>query len=207
MTENQPGQKPAHEHLSLTDLLAIRLSYERTTADIHQHLIDKCRQSKDPVIRALDLSDLELFCSTLTEHTHLLTQALDVLGDNTTTNHLEEGHEPFLMIAKAALMQVSDPDVGVLPSMQALLAIEQLNEVTWGLLLALMKDADLQRFITHFQHACMRHHNHRVAVQQAYEDVALGLVRRNQLTRKSKRPLQSTIISRAGLLFPDARHP
>ncbi|RDS79508.1 hypothetical protein DWU98_17065 [Dyella monticola] len=200
------SNKPDQERLTLTDMLAIRLSYERITLEMHECLVDKCRQSKDPVIRAMDLSGLELFLGILIEHTHLLTQALDVLGDSTTTNRLEEEHEHFLLIAKAARAQACDPQVKVLPSLQALLCVEQINEVAWGLLLALMKDAELQRFVTPFQRACARHHEHHVAVQQSYEVAALGLVRRNHLTMKFKRPLQSTIVGRAGVFSVDARH-
>lgn len=194
------------EHLSLPDLLAVRMTYERTTHSMCERFIAKARDSKDPVIRALDLSQLEQFCATLTEHIHLLSQSLDVLADKTNPEQLEERHERFLLLLRAAEQQVNDPDTPVLPAMQALLAIEQFNEVAWGLLLALVKDAELQRFVGHIEQACARHHEQRITLQQAYEDVALGLVRRNQLAMKSSRPLKSSITGRAGMLLRDHRH-
>jgi hypothetical protein len=209
MTEDlssRPEAKPTQEHLSLIDLLCVRMAYERTTREMCDAFIDKARQSKDAVVRALDLSRLQAFGETLTEHLHLLTQSLDVLGDKVDTDHLEPRHQHFLILAKAAQTQVSDPEVAVLPSMQALLAVEQFNEVAWGLLLALVKDAELQRFVGHFEQACARHRDQRISLQQGYEDVALGLVRRHQLAVKSTRPLKSTIAGRAGMLFGDPRH-
>lgn len=88
--------------------------------------------------------------------------------------------------------------------MQALLALEQFNEVAWGLLLALMKDAELQRFVVHFERACARHSEQRLTLQQTYEDVALGLVRRNPLTAKTTHPLKSKMTGRA--LLGEPRH-
>lgn len=199
------AEKDIAEHLSLPDLLAVRITYERTTNSMCERFIAKARDSKDPVIRALDLSHLQQFCGTLTEHIHLLAQSLDVLADKTNPEQLEERHERFLLLLRAAEQQVSDPATPVLPAMQALLVVEQFNEVAWGLLLALVKDAELQRFIGHFEQACLRHHEQRVALQQAYEDVALGLVRRNQLAIKSRRPLKSSITGRAGLFLGDRR--
>lgn len=199
-------EKHIAEHLSLPDLLAVRLTYERATHSMCERFIAKARDSKDAVIRALDLSQLEQFCITLTEHIHLLSQSLDVLADKRNPEQLEERHERFLLLLKAAEQQVGEPDTPVLPAMQALLVVEQFNEVAWGLLLALMKDAELQRFVGHVEQACARHHEQRVALQQAYEDVALGLVRRNQLAMKSSRPLKSSITGRAGMLLGDHRH-
>lgn len=199
------AEKNVVEHLSLPDLLAVRMTYERTTNSMCERFIAKARDSKDPVIRALDLSHLQQFCGTLTEHIHLLTQSLDVLADKTNPEQLEDRHERFLLLLRAAEQQVSDPDTPVLPAMQALLVVEQFNEVAWGLLLALVKDAEQQRFIGHFEQACLRHREQRVALQQAYEDVALGLVRRNQLAFKASRPLKSSITGRAGLFLGD-RH-
>ena len=193
------------EHLSLTDLLAVRMAYERSSIRMYERFIEKCRGNKDPVIRALDLSRLEPFCETLTEHVHLLMQALDVLGDKPDIDRQEQGSGPFLIMMQAAQQQVSDADIPVLPSMQALLAVEQFNEVSWGLLLALMKDAELQRFVAHFQHACLQHREQRSTLQQAYEDVVLGLVRRQQLTMKTTRPLKSSMTGRTGSLF-ESRH-
>lgn len=192
----------ANEHLSLTDLLAMRMAYERSTIDMYERFIEKCRESKDAVIRALDLSRLQPSRETMTEHVNLLTQALDVLGDRTEAEHQEE---PFLIFMKAAERQVCDAEISVLPSMQALLAVEQFNEVAWGLLLALMKDAELQRFVAHFEQACMQHREQRITLQQAYEDVVLGLVRRHRMVTKSSRPLKSTLTGRAGV-FSNHRH-
>lgn len=208
MTEDlaqNPDSKSTHEHLSLIDLLFVRMAYERATIGICERFIEKARQSRDAVIRALDLTRLQAFCGTLIEHVHLLTQSLDVLGDKADTEHLEEKHRHSLVLAKAAEKQAGDPEVAVLPSMQALLTVEQFNEVAWGLLLALVKDAELQRFVVHFEQACARHREQRLALQQGYEDVALGLVRRHQLATKSAHPLKSTITGRAGMLFGDPR--
>lgn len=200
------GETNTTEHLSLPDLLAMRMTYERATNSMCECFIAKARESKDPVIRAWDVSPLQQFCGTLTEHIHLLTQSLDVLADKPNAENLEERHERFLALLRAAEQQVSGPDTSVLAAMQALLVVEQFNEVAWGLLLALVKDAELQRFIGHFEQACARHHEQRIALQQAYEDVALGLVRRNQLAMKSRRPLKSSITGRSGMLLGDHRH-
>jgi len=205
MTEDL-STRTSGEHLSLTDLLAVRMAYERSSVRMYERFIEKCRGSKDPVVRALDLSRLEPFCETLTEHVHLLTQALDVLGDKADLQRQEQGNGAFLIMMQAAQQQVSDADIPVLPSMQALLAVEQFNEVSWGLLLALMKDAELQRFVVRFEQACLQHHEQRATLQQAYEDVVLGLVRRQQLTMKAARPLKSSLTGRAGLLFGETRH-
>lgn len=208
MTEDlaqNPDSNSTYENLSLIDLLGVRMAYERTTVRMYERFVEKAEQSKDAVIRALDLSRLKGFCGTLTEHLHLLTQSLDVLGDKADTEHLEQRHEHFLRLAMAAENQVGDAQVAVLPSMQALLAVEQFNEVAWGLLLALVKDAELQRFVDHFEQACARHREQRLALQQGYEDVALGLVRRHQLATKSSRPLKSSLTGRAGMLFGDPR--
>jgi hypothetical protein len=204
MTEDLSSRKPdsstTHEHLALIDLLSVRMSYERLTGEMYQRFLEKCRQSKDPVIRAMDLSPLQQFCEPLTEHIHLLMQALDVIGDKGEAAP-EERREHFLMLAKSAQAQASDPAVGVFPSMQALLAVEQINEVAWGLLLALMKDAELQRFIAPFEQACTRHRDQRALLQQSYEDVALGLVRRHQMVLRTSKPLRSTLVGRAGLIL------
>ena len=208
MTEDlaqNPDSKSNHEHLSLIDLLGVRMAYERTTLRMCERFIGKARQSRDAVIRALDLSRLQAFCGTLTEHVHLLAQSLDVLGEKADRDHLEQRHEPSLRLAKAAEGQAGDPAVTVLPSMQALLSVEQFNEVAWGLLLALVKDAELQRFVGHFEQACARHREQRLALQQGYEDVALGLVRRQQLAEKTNHPPKSTIAGRAGVLLGDPR--
>ena len=197
--------KSMDELFSLTDLLVVRMSYEQATIDMHACLIEKCRQSKDPVVRALDLSRMEPFPALLAEHVHLLAQALDVLGDRPEMARRQEAHEPFLLIIQAAQAQVCDPAAPVLASMQALLLVEQYNEVAWGLLLALMKDAELQRFVDHFEQACTRHREHRILIQQAYEDVVLGLVRRNRLAMRSARPLKSTMTGRTGPLFSEHR--
>jgi hypothetical protein len=194
-----------HEHLSLIDLLAVRMAYERTTEGMCERFMAKANESKDPVIRALDLSRLQQFRDTLTEHVNLLTQSLDVLADKSDISRIEQKQEQFLILVKAAEQQVNDPAIAVLPSMQALLVVEQFNEVAWGLLLALVKDAELQRFVGHFEQACTRHRDQRIALQQAYEDVALGLVRRHQLATKSSKPLKSTLPGRAGMLFGDPR--
>ena len=204
MTEDLPN-RTSGEHLSLTDLLAVRMAYERSSVRMYARFIEKCRSSKDPVVRALDLSRFEPFCETLTEHVHLLMQALDVLGDKADVERQEQGSGPFLIMMRAAQQQVSDADISVLPSMQALLAVEQFNEVSWGLLLALMKDAELQRFVARFEQACLQHHEQRSTLQQAYEDVVLGLVRRQQLTTKAARPLKSSMTGRTGSLF-ESRH-
>lgn len=192
--------KSIDELFSLTDLLVVRMSYEQATIEMHECLVDKCRQSKDPVVRALDLSRMEPFQEALAEHMHILAQALDVLGDRPEAVR-REAHEPFLLMVQAAQAQVCDPASPVLASMQALLLVQQYNEVAWGLLLALMKDAELQRFVDHFEQACIRHHEHRTLVQQSYEDVALGLVRRNRMVMRSARPLQSSMTGRKGPLF------
>ncbi|HUA78901.1 MAG TPA: hypothetical protein VL997_00905, partial [Dyella sp.] len=155
---------------------------------------------------ALDLSPLQAFVGMLIEHAHLLTQALDVLADKPDMEQLGERQEPFLVLLKAAERQVGDSDIPLLPAMQALLMVEQYNEQAWGLLLALVKDAEVQRLIGHFEQACMRHREQRVALQQAYEDVALGLVRRNRLAMKSSRPLKSSMTGRGGMLFGHPRH-
>lgn len=204
MTQEITTQTPesANEHLSLTDLLTVRMAYERTTVGMYECFLEKCRSSKDPVVRALDLSRLEPFCAAMPEHVNLLTQALDVLGDRANVTQREE---PFLILMKAAEQQVCDAQIPILPSMQALLAVEQFNEVAWGLLLALMKDAELQRFVAHFEQACAQHREQRVTLQQAYEDIALGLVRRHQMIVKSSRPMKSSLAGRAGV-FSDHRH-
>lgn len=196
LTPQTSDTSSANEHLSLTDLLAMRMAYERSTIDMYEHFIEKCRDSKDAVVRALDLSRLQPFRETMTEHVNLLTQALDVLGDRAEAERKEE---PFLIFMKAAERQVCEAQIPVLPSMQALLAVEQFNEVAWGLLLALMKDAELQRFVAHFEQACMQHREQRIALQQSYEDIVLGLVRRHRLIAKSSRPLKSTLAGRAGV--------
>jgi hypothetical protein len=208
MTEEllqKTDSKSVQEHLSIIDLLAVRMAYERMTSRMCERFIEKASESKDPVIRALDLSRLQQFGSVLTEHIHLLTQSLDVLADKSDMNRLEQTQEQFLNVVKAAEHQVSDPDIPVVASMQALLVVEQFNEVAWGLLLALMKDAELQRFVGHFEQACAHHRDQRTALQQAYEDVALGLVRRHQLATKSSKPLKSALPGRVGLLFGDPR--
>lgn len=208
MTEDlslKTDSKSVHESLSLVDLLAVRMSYERATAGMCERFIEKAGHSKDPVVRALDLSPLQAFCDTLTEHVHLLTQALDVLADKADMQCLEEHREHFLVLLKAAERQAGDADIPVLPAMQALLVVEQFNEQAWGLLLALVKDAEVQRFIDHFERACMRHREQRVALQQAYEDIVLGLVRRNRVAMKSSRPLNSSMAGRAGMLFGHSR--
>lgn len=201
VSSQTPESTPANEHLSLTDLLAVRMAYERSTVNMYERFIEKCRDSEDPVIRALDLSRMEPFREAMTEHVNLLTQALDVIVDRAEGTHPEE---PFLIFMKAAEQQVCDAQIPILPSIQALLAVEQFNEVAWGLLLALFKDAELQRFVAHFEHACAQHREQRTMLQQAYEDVALGLVRRHQLTMKSSRPLKSSLTGRSGL-FGDHR--
>jgi hypothetical protein len=200
-----PGPKPGHEHVALTDLIAIRMEYERATADMHACLLDTCRRSKDPVIRAMDLSRLEQFHASIATHVQLLAQALDVLGDKPDSGREQGSHESFLMVARAAQRQACDADAPILASMQALLVIQQFNEAAWGLLLALMKDAELQRFVTHVERVCARQREHRVEIQQLYEDVALGLVRRNQVSTRTSRPLESTTARRMGLIFADTR--
>jgi hypothetical protein len=208
MTEANSPQtnetKLAHENLSLIDLLAIRMAHERISAAMYEKFIEKARQSTEPVVRAMDLSRIEPFNEAIVEHLHLLTQSLDVLGEKTDVQELERQHAHFLLLAHAAEGEVSDPDVAVLPSLQALLAAAQYNEVAWGLLLALVKDAELQGFIAHFEQACARHREQRVLLQQYYEDVALGLVRRHHLASKSSRPLKSATSGRASMLFGDA---
>jgi len=206
MTEDlspaKTASNPLHEHLSLIDLLVVREAYERSSIHLYERLMEKCRNSKDPVIRAIDLTRLDSFREMMTEHLHLLTQALDVLGNKVQDNHGDQAgasmaNGPTLLLARAAQQQISDPGIPVLPSLQALLALEQFSEVAWGLLLALMKDAELQRFVVHFERACARHSEQRLTLQQTYEDVALGLVRRNQLTTKSTHPLKSRMTGRA----------
>lgn len=210
MTEDlsrKTDSKSDQETLSLIELLTVRMAYERATNGMCERFIEKARASKDPVVRALDPSPLQAFCGMLTEHVHLLTQALDVLADKADMEHLEEHRQPFLVLLEAAERQAGDPDISALPAMQALLMVEQFNEQAWGLLLALVKDAEVQRFIDHFEQACARHREQRVALQQAYEDVVLGLVRRNRLVMKSSRPLKSSMTGRAGMLFGHSRHP
>lgn len=209
MTEDlspQNDSKSANEQLSLIDLLSVRMAYERATSGMCERFLEKARQSKDPVVRALDLSPLQAFVGMLIEHAHLLTQALDVLADKADMEQLEERQETFLVLLKAAERQVSDPDIPLLPAMQALLVVEQFNEQAWGLLLALVKDAEVQRFIDPFTQACARHQEQRIVLQQAYEDVALGLVRRNRLAMKTSRPLKSNLTGRSGMLFGHSRH-
>jgi hypothetical protein len=44
-----------------------------------------------------------------------------------------------------------------------------------------------------------------VEIQQLYEDVALGMIRRNQISTRASKPLKSMMIGRMGLLFDDHR--
>lgn len=198
--------KAADGHFSLIDLLAIRMTYEHATMDMHDCLLRKCRLSEDPVICALDLSQLRSLTAELTGHLQLLAQALDVLGEKPEQEHQTHMHEPFLTLIHAAHTQACEPATPVLAAMQALMAVVQYNEVAWGLLLALIKDAELQRFVHPFERACTQHRTYRMCVQQTYENVVLGLMQGERIVMRSGRPLKSSIVGRSGPLFDASRH-
>lgn len=202
-TESTPPQ----ENLSLAQLLSLRIAYERSAADIYGRFVEQCSQSKDPIVRAMNLSPFESMRDSLTEHIHLLAQAIDVIGGRSPPEHDTQRTEAWLTIARATQAQAADvSQTSILPCMEALLAIEQCNEVAWGLLLALIKDAELHRFVAPIQQACDRHSEQRSLLQHDYEDVVLGLVRRSHAGANPAHPARHGPIGRAGLFAGNPRY-
>lgn len=192
--------------LSLYQWLSLRLAYERATTDLYEHFVEKYRSNKDPVIRAMNVTPFESFRHSLTDHIHLLAQAMDVVSGRTANDRDEGGIEAFLAIANAAQAQAADPQTCVLPCMQALLTLEQRNDVDWGLLLALIKDVELDRFVAPVEQACARHAEQRALLQHYYEDIALGLMRRHHAQQPPVRSTRQRTTGRFGIFVGGPRY-
>jgi bacterioferritin (cytochrome b1) len=105
-------------------------------------------------------------------HFALVRDAIERLGGDATAQ--TPCADVVAMQTAGLLHSVTDPRTTVLQSLHALLAAELIDEAAWGLLIALVKEAEQDEIAEAFEHALDQEEEHLRQVRAWYETMSLG---------------------------------
>ncbi|MDI3261871.1 hypothetical protein [Aerosticca soli] len=182
-TPDNPTPPGAASQARLADFFAARLTCEHAIIEAYRTFLEKCRRHPEPAVDLFELATLERFRGQEAEHAHLLHQVMEALGldEMTEPARVDEHIEASQRQVQAITEVIADPGVGLLPSLHALVTVELIDEAAWGLLLALVKDAEMVLVQPHVERIRDQQHAHRVIMQQRYEALSLQLLRDGSL--------------------------
>lgn len=189
----------ARRLIHLADFLFDQLASERIAFAMYGQVLERCHMEPYLLVGSgLPSSRLGTFRDEAGESINLLVQSLDMLCQGASAayaGHVTSG-PPVMRALHDALMA---PSLHPLELLHGLLTVEHLHEMAWGLLVALMKDIDIERWITYFERAAQRHAEQRMALQQCYETLALHAAREGH-GGTPLRPWRNAMVSSQGLL-------
>lgn len=157
----------------LIDKLGERLGFERTGVRLYEALITKA-ETQDGSTAAL-LNDLQHFRDEEAEHFHWIsTCILGLKGDPTAQTPAADAAG----VASAGVLQVvTDPRADLFQSLNALLAVELIDNAGWELLIMLSEKCGHSEMADQFRVALKQEKNHLDSVTRWLNDMAIAQLR------------------------------
>lgn len=156
---------------ALIDKLGERLAFERSGVRLYEAFLRKCRLRSEEC-GPIAIETVEAFMREELQHFALLRDAIERLGGDATA---QTPCADVVGVQTAGLMHsVLDPRTTVLQSLHALLAAELVDEAGWGLLIALVKEADQEEIADAFQRALAEEERHLGQVRAWYEAMCVS---------------------------------
>jgi rubrerythrin len=151
----------------LMDKLGERLAFERSGVRLYEALISK-HQAEDP---AFPLAELERIRDEELRHFHLLEETIERLGGDPSAMTPAANR---VGIASMGLQKVlTDPGIGFVDSLEAILVAELADNDAWSLLILLTEEAGLEEVAASFQEALEKEEEHLEIVRSWLEKACL----------------------------------
>lgn len=166
MMEKFAGHQPA----TLVNKLGERLAYERSGVRAYEAMIVKCEAmnelaGEDSFVPPLDR--LKKFCQEEGQHFQLLVDCMNKLGADPTA---QTPDADISAVAASGIMKVlQDPRTTVAQCLEALLALELIDNAAWELMIGLAEDMGQSDMVTQFKQALAEEDVHTQEVRAWYE--------------------------------------
>lgn len=166
MMEKFAGHQPA----TLVNKLGERLAYERSGVRAYQAMIVKCEEAShhadgDSFMPPLDR--VKKFCEEEGQHFQLLVDCMKKLGADPTA---QTPDADVSAVAASGIMKVlQDPRTTVTQCLEAVLALELIDNAAWELLIGLAEDMGQADMVAQFKQALAQEDIHAQEVQAWYE--------------------------------------
>lgn len=159
-----------HQPTTLVNKLGERLAFERSGVRAYEAMILKCEAAgqlaeEDSFVPPLDR--LNQFCQEEGQHFQLLVECMNKLGADSTA---QTPDADVSAVAASGIMQVlQDPRTSVAQCLEALLALELIDNVAWELLIGLAEDMGQSEMVAQFKQALAQEDVHTQEVRTWYE--------------------------------------
>lgn len=165
MMEKFAGHQPS----TLVNKLGERLAYERSGVRVYQTLITKCEEISElndgSFVPPLD--QVRKFCEQEGQHFQLLVDCMTKLGADPTA---QTPDADVSSVAASGIMKVvQDPRTTIAQCLEAMLALELLDNAAWELLIGLAEDMGQNEMVKQFKQALAQEDVHVQEVRAWYE--------------------------------------
>jgi len=152
-----------------------RLDSQNVIGGMYYLCLERCAACSDPLLDGLDPASLRAFRLADGAFARDLRRMLSVFSFCGRLDSVSSGIMLPQIRALADCMKITRP--GGLDSLRLVLSAEQIDETAWGLLLALVKDAELTTLSEVIEALYAAQRMQRQRVQQHYEELMLLLSR------------------------------